>query len=110
MKLAIDVAGVKVLLDGPIEILVGSRETERCIDRARGQNLLWDFAGELGALPTAFSARVLCAGDRVIARGILRHDPQWGQHYREGSATFALDVDKTDEDAFFLGYDRIVEL
>jgi hypothetical protein len=97
-KLSLDVAGVRVVLDGPIEILVGSRETERCIGRAQGQTLLWDFAGGLGALPPAFGARVLAAGDRVIARGVLRHDPQWGQSYREGSASFALDVEKGDSD------------
>jgi len=71
-------------------VLVGTEETEGCIGRGPGQPMLWDFAGELGALPAAFAVRALAPGDRVIARGVLRHDPPADGRYREGAGTYAL--------------------
>jgi hypothetical protein len=101
-RLALDVGETRVLLDGPVQVLAGSRETERCIGKSAGQPLLWDFAGQLGALPArAFAVRTLAAGDKVIARGMLRHDPDPSDagSYRAARALFALEVDPSDPDA-----------
>lgn len=98
-RLALDVAGTRVVLDGAVQVLAGSRETERCVGKAQALALLWDFAGTLGALPPkAFAIRALAAGDRVRARGVLRHEPAAleGDSYRTGRAAFALEVDRED--------------
>ena len=89
-RLAVEAGGQRVAIDGDVQVLVGTEETEGCIGRGPGQPMLWDFAGELGALPAAFAVRALAPGDRVIARGVLRHDPPADGRYREGAGTYAL--------------------
>jgi len=101
-KLAVDVGGTTVVLDAPLQVLVGSRETERCVTRSVGQVLLWDFAAQLGALPSRpFGIRALAEGDRVRVAGVLRHEPEIGApgDYRSAAATFALEVDAEDTEA-----------
>ena len=98
-RLAIDVAGTRVELDGALQVLAGSRETERCVEKAQALALLWDFAGALGTLPAkAFAIRALAAGDRVRVRGVLRHEPAplQGDSYRSGRAVFSLEEDRED--------------
>jgi tetratricopeptide (TPR) repeat protein len=100
-KMALDVAGTRVLLDGAVQVLAGSRETERCVGKAQALALLWDFAGPLGTLPPrAFAIRALATGDRVRARGVLRHEPvaEAGSDYRTGRAAFSLEEDRQDPD------------
>jgi hypothetical protein len=102
VRLAVDVAGTPVLLDGMVQVLAGSRETEHCVGKAQGRVLLWDFAGALGALPSrAFAIRRLGPGDRVLVRGFLRHEPGPIDpgNYREAHAAFVLEVDPDDPDA-----------
>jgi hypothetical protein len=98
-RLAVDVAGTRVELDGAVQVLAGSRETERCVEKAQALALLWDFAGALGALPPkAFAIRALAVGDRVRVRGVLRHEPAplQADSYRSGRAVFTLEEERED--------------
>jgi len=101
-KLAVDVGGTTVEIDGSMQVLVGSRETERCVTRAVGQVLLWDFAGQLGALPSRpFGIRALAEGDRVRVTGVLRHAPELGApgDYRNAAASYAIEPAAEENEA-----------
>ena len=92
-RLEVDVGGTVVALDAPVQILVGARETERCMAPQAARAMLWDFAAQLGKLPDRpLAVRTIAYGDAVRARGILRHEPDYGYagDYRNAPGVFSL--------------------
>ncbi len=91
--LSIDVNGQRVILEGAPQVLVGSRETGRCVTTGKAHGILWDFAAHLGTLPARrFGIRTLSFGDRVRVVGVLRHQPdsEAASTYRHGNGAYCL--------------------
>jgi hypothetical protein len=104
-RLAVEIGDGKLTLDGPPQVLVGSKETERCVSGEAGRILLWDFAGQLGALPKRpFGIRTLSVGDKVRVSGLLRHEPDDShtQDYRSARGAYFLEVASEEADAKFV--------
>jgi hypothetical protein len=104
-RLAVEVGDEKVTLDGALQVLVGSKETERCVSGEAGRVLLWDFASQLGALPKRpFGIRTLSVGDRVRVSGLLRHEPDdtLAHDYRSARGAYFLEAASEEADAKYV--------
>ncbi|MDB4998094.1 MAG: hypothetical protein JWM74_5526 [Myxococcaceae bacterium] len=104
-RLAIEIGDEKLTLDGPPQVLVGSKETERCVSGEAGRILLWDFASQLGTLPKRpFGIRTLSVGDKVRVSGLLRHEPDDAhtQDYRSARGAYFLEVASEEADGKFV--------
>jgi hypothetical protein len=91
--LVLEVGGAHVALHGNVQILVGSRESGKGVEKRRAHVALWELASQLeGKTEDGLALRTLHAGDLVRAQGVLRHTPSetGAESYRVAASAYTL--------------------
>lgn len=91
--LVLEVGGAHVALHGNMQVLVGSRESGKGVEKRRAHVALWELASQLeGKTEDGLALRTLHAGDLVRAQGVLRHTPSetGAESYRVAASAYTL--------------------